>query len=189
VKLNVYWGHVANNSSEDRPKFLRYQKDFINMQKYKNNYCSKRTINASAETIFLMLTTLEGLNTWWENPVTGAPVKNGDIEFKFSDASQYSVMHVDLAEKPAIVHWTVMRDTGYCGEWLGTKILFEIEENQEQCILHFCHIGLHPGLITYDSCVAAWDRFLNNIVSGCEEETAGKQRKTLTANGHGLHAR
>jgi hypothetical protein len=139
------------------------------MPKYKNDYSSQRTIQASADTIFQMLTTLEGINAWWENSVTGAPVRDGDIELKFQDASQYSIMHVDLAEKPAIVHWTVKRDTGYCGEWLGTKILFEIEEIENKCILHFCHIGLHPGLISYNDCVASWDRFLTNIVSACEK--------------------
>jgi uncharacterized protein YndB with AHSA1/START domain len=129
------------------------------------DYTVTTKVAASSKTIFLALTDIEQIKQWWENPVTGSAQEGGELRFGFVESDDFTLMYVDIAE-PHVVQWTVLDDTGYGGEWIGTKTVFEINSiSASESALTFTHIGLHPGLISYDDCVKGWNRFLLNIQS------------------------
>lgn len=126
-------------------------------------------IKAPQTRVFDALTTLRGLRAWWENPVKGSPAQGEEIRFEFDESDNYGVMHVDLAERPSTVRWSVIQDTGYNGEWVGTKILFELKRlGPKRTELRFRHLGLTPKLASYEDCRSGWDYFIGNIVKHSE---------------------
>ena len=76
------------------------------------------TIKASRKIVYHLLTTLEGLESWWGKPVSGSPSIDGKIRFSLEHPDKFSVMLVDQLLAQTIVRWTVVQDTGYQGEWV-----------------------------------------------------------------------
>jgi uncharacterized protein YndB with AHSA1/START domain len=128
-----------------------------------SNFIVNTTIPASRETVHKLLTEIDGLKQWWVNPVKGTPVKGGKLRFGFQDSDEYSLMTVDSATTDK-VQWTVIEDTGFNGEWVGTTIVFELREKDEHHTeLKLRHIGLTPDLKSYKPCKEAWGHYLTNI--------------------------
>ena len=129
------------------------------------------SIRASRETVHKLLSEIAGLEQWWENPVKGTPAKGGQLRFEFKGSDEHSVMLVDSATVDK-VHWTVIKDTGFNGEWVGTAIVFELRQKDEyQIELNFKHVGLIPGLKSYEPCKEAWQYYLTNIKKLAEQRT------------------
>src|SRR5687767_6359624 len=117
-----------------------------------SNFIANVTILASKETVHKLLTEIVGLEQWWENPVKGTPGKGGNLRFEFKNSDEHSVMTVDSATTDK-VQWTVIEDTGFNGEWVGTTIEFELLQKDEHHVeLRFRHIGLTPDLESYEPC-------------------------------------
>ncbi|PVV23748.1 MAG: hypothetical protein B6D78_02590 [gamma proteobacterium symbiont of Ctena orbiculata] len=44
-------------------------------------------------------------------------------------------------------------------EWLGTRLKFEITEQDETCAITLTHTGLIPEMKCYEVCKAGWDHY------------------------------
>jgi uncharacterized protein YndB with AHSA1/START domain len=127
------------------------------------NFIINTTIRASRETVHKLLVEIVGLKQWWENPVNGTPVTGGQLRFEFRDSDEHTVMTVDSATEDK-VQWTVVEDTGFNGEWVGTTIVFELRQMDEDHIeLKLRHVGLTADLKSYEPCKEAWGYYLTNI--------------------------
>ena len=49
------------------------------------------------------------------------------------------------------------------GEWIGTKICFEISKIKNKTWVTFTHKGLQPGIECYGGCSNAWSKYLQKI--------------------------
>jgi hypothetical protein len=45
-------------------------------------------------------------------------------------------------------------------EWIGTKIIFDISEQDNKTQIHFIHQGLVPAYECYDICRDAWTQYI-----------------------------
>jgi uncharacterized protein YndB with AHSA1/START domain len=134
-----------------------------------SDFIANMTIRASREKVHKLLAEIVGLKQWWENPVKGTPGKGGNLRFEFQDSDEHSVMMVDSATTDK-VQWTVIEDTGFNGEWVGTTIIFELRKKDEHHIeMKFRHIGLTPDLKSYEPCKKAWRYYLTNIKNISEQ--------------------
>jgi hypothetical protein len=78
-------------------------------------------------------------------------------------------MKVDSTTFPTDVAWSVLEDSGYGGEWIGTSILFHIEEDVDgSCTLTLHHQGLTPALDCFGDCKSGWDLHLDRIRANAE---------------------
>lgn len=131
-------------------------------------YQKVTTINTSVDKVRGLLTSINGLKAWWENPVSGSPEAGGKLRFGFNESDDYAIMKVKKQNTSGVL-WEVIEDTGYDGEWVGTEISFEIKElHPAQTELSFTHIGLTPELTSYQGCVGGWNYFLDNIKNQAE---------------------
>lgn len=129
------------------------------------DYMFSSGVKAASTTLFASLTDVEKIRQWWENPVEGSALEGGELIFKFSDSDDSMLVSVDIAQEPHTVQWTVKKDSSYDGEWVGTKIFFEIATiGSESSVLAFTHYGLSPEKKSYEACAQGWDRFLQNII-------------------------
>jgi hypothetical protein len=133
------------------------------------DYTFSSSVCSSSNTLFQSLTDIEKIKQWWEGPVLGSAEEGGELRFGFLDSDNYALMYVDVANPLHTVQWTVTEDTGYGGEWIGTKLVFEISAVAPNAsVLTFTHVGLHEGLKSYPDCSKGWDHFLKNLIEVSE---------------------
>lgn len=135
------------------------------------DYARELSFACAPERVFNALTTLEGLSRWWTSRPSGQPGPGGDLELVFARHEQKIVLHVDEVVDGSRVVWTCTTHTGH-PEWEGTKIVFELIEDQEKNgTLRFRHMGLTPNLSCYRTCEPGWDYFLASLLSWAEHGT------------------
>jgi len=50
-------------------------------------------------------------------------------------------------------------------EWNGTKISFDVSEQEGKSLVSFTHEGLIPEIECYESCSGAWGQYLDQYLS------------------------
>ena len=128
------------------------------------SYAKRIQIKAPIELVFEAVSTLEGISSWWDGPVSGDASEHGELRFAVADSDDYALMKVDSVIFPTDVAWSVIEDSGYGGEWINTAILFHLEEDIDgSCTLVLHHQGLTPALDCYSDGQSGWDHHLQNI--------------------------
>ena len=104
---------------------------------------STKALTAPPEKVLAALRTPEAHFDWW-CPTTGSAELGGTLEMSFREHKSSIVLHVEAAEEGQVV-WSV-KETPLTPEWVGTTIVFEVEEPGDGATLHFRHHGLTPQL-------------------------------------------
>lgn len=53
-------------------------------------------------------------------------------------------------------------------EWIGTTIIWEMEQDNTGIHLHLTHVGLNPGFECYEICSLGWNEFTRSLRSYLE---------------------
>ena len=114
--------------------------------------------------------TILNVRTWWsglyDESFEGASEKIGD-EFSFHAGGR--VHHtkqklVELVQGKKVVWLVTDANLSFVNkndEWKGTKICFEIYQEEDKTKIVFTHIGLVPEFECYDSCAPAWTQYIH----------------------------
>ncbi len=130
------------------------------------DYQRSTHFDASPEAVFEAITTASDVTAWWA-PTTGSGGEGGELRVTFSHAEPL-VLHVDTAQPPAMVVWSVVA-CPFLPDWVGTTISFELSPGESGgCLVGFRHRGLTPQLECYDTCQSGWDHFLPSLGSYAE---------------------
>ena len=141
------------------------------------NFSCKILVDQTPDEVFLAVNRVSG---WWSGEVLGESEKLGD-EFTYHfPGIHFSRQKVteSIPGKKTVWHVTDAELTFVSDkqEWIGTDIVFEIEEGADQTELHFTHVGLSPSLQCYGSCANAWSILVtknlrNLIITGADQPT------------------
>jgi uncharacterized protein YndB with AHSA1/START domain len=119
-------------------------------------------LRASASDVFDALTTVTGLSSWWTQ-ATGSGEAGGEVRFFFTSPTEPCVMHVDQADRPTLVEWTVT-ECAFLPDWVGTRPVFTITPVEDGgSELHFRHHGLTPELECIEMCTDGWNTCLTSL--------------------------
>jgi uncharacterized protein YndB with AHSA1/START domain len=122
------------------------------------------TIKVVKATIYNAVTTQEGLSQWWL-PDTNAKAELEFInEFRVGTKFINKMKVIDL-QPDKRAEWECMNDND---EWTGTHIIFEIEEKEGVCYLHFKQTGWKAQTEFYGNCSFHWARHLIMLKHYCE---------------------
>ena len=121
-------------------------------------------IKASAEQVYQALTTDAGLMTWWTNDVTGAGAIGSTIKFRFNGAGPDFTVSQLIEDK--LVGWKHSGDVPQT--WIGTSILFEIDETIEQTMVKFTHSNWLESTNFTAHCSTKWAVFLLSLKDALE---------------------
>lgn len=122
-------------------------------------------VTADAESAYAALTT--GFNHWWTNP-EGTIQKVGDqAKFCFPPSvSFWTFEAVKLVPGKYVELLCIEASHKHEGqpkeietEWLGTRIIWRIDEADGGTTITMRHVGLTPDLLCFDICVTGWDHF------------------------------
>nr|AGS49311.1 Aha1 domain protein [uncultured bacterium esnapd2] len=119
-------------------------------------------VTASPKEVYDALTTLDGLAGWWTRDTTGDSAVGGVIRFRFENAPPPSgfdmkVLATDPAER---VLWEVVDGPG---EWVGTRVRFDLKQEDEYTIVLFGHEGWAGVNEFMHHCSTKWAAFLMSL--------------------------
>jgi uncharacterized protein YndB with AHSA1/START domain len=122
-------------------------------------------IKASLDEVYKALATPEGVAGWWTTDTTGDRKAGGMINFRFTAAGHeigaFSMKILELHANTRVV-WQVV--TGPA-EWVGTKIRFELKQEDDFTIVLFKHEGWKEPVEFMYHCSTKWGTFLMSMKS------------------------
>jgi hypothetical protein len=112
---------------------------------------------------------INNVRSWWPEIQGNTVQLNDESIHHYEDAHRCRIKIIEFIPDKKVV-WVVLdnyfnfiKDKS---EWTGTKIIFEIVEEDGKTQLHFTHQGLVPQYECYDVCSNAWsDLIRNNLLS------------------------
>ena len=121
-------------------------------------------IEAPANKIYQALTSPEGVSGWWtsQNKI-GEKVGDSNI-FDFGNR-YHNEMKIIQLEPDKKVEWACLVGDK---EWVGTKILFKIEEIDGSTALRFSHSNWQDETDFFASCNYQWGYYLMSLKLYCE---------------------
>lgn len=131
------------------------------------DYSIEITIKAKTEKVFEALT--QQIPLWWTEMFEGNANKEGaEFTVRFGD-SVYKTLQVVALVPNAKVVWCVkaslidIPELKNKTEWVGTTIVWEIEQNGDTTLLHLEHHGLNEAIDCYEICANGWQQFTNSL--------------------------
>lgn len=129
------------------------------------NIRHKLEIQASAETVFVNLTTQNGLAGWWTPDTNAKAEVNSILRFGFGP-SYFKEMKVTELKPGKKVEWKCITGTE---EWIGTTIKFTLEKVDTKTIVDFSHDNWDSQTSMFSQCSYDWAMFLRSLKHLCEK--------------------
>jgi uncharacterized protein YndB with AHSA1/START domain len=137
-----------------------------------------RTIAAPAEAVLAALCTPDAISSWW-CATSGSADVGGVLEMASRSGSTMLKARVEPAEAGQVV-WSV-EEASLTPEWVGTTLVFEVEEAGAGSTLHFRHHGLTLHCECFDMCQEGWTNALGRLVIFTETGRGTEDRNSFQA--------
>ena len=121
-------------------------------------------IKAQADAVYKALTRRDGLAGWWTTNTRGeGNVAGGLIDFRFSargaEIGGVEMKVLELTPGKQVL-WQVVSGPA---EWIGTRVAFELKQEDEYCIVLFKHQGWKEPVEFMHHCSTKWATFLMSL--------------------------
>ena len=114
-------------------------------------------IKAPLNDVYKAIATTEGVTGWWTQ-TSGDPQINGKLDFSFGGHIVSVKVTANTAEQ--YIEWTVGGDAG---EWLDTRICFDLEERPDQVMVNFRHDDWKEATPFLAHCSTKWGVFMLSL--------------------------
>ena len=119
--------------------------------------------SSSLNDVYEALTTIKGLSAWWTTNTQGDSKVGGVIQFRFG-AGGFDMKVLELQPAKRVL-WQVVDGPA---EWIGTKISFDLRQNDDWAIVLFKHEGWKEPVEFMHHCSTKWGVFLLSLKSFLE---------------------
>jgi uncharacterized protein YndB with AHSA1/START domain len=121
-------------------------------------------IKAPLSKVYAALSTIEGIAGWWTTATTGISEPGETIGFEFltPDGERIGAMamQVTALDPAGLVHW---RCTAGPEEWIGTDVIFKLEQQDDFTIVRFGHRNWREAVEFTEHCSMKWAVFLLSL--------------------------
>jgi uncharacterized protein YndB with AHSA1/START domain len=117
--------------------------------------------SSSPDNVYNALTTIEGLSGWWTSDTRGESKVAGVIQFRFGGDRGFDMKVLELRPAKRVL-WQVLEGPE---EWLGTKVSFDIQQNDDWTIVLFKHADWKEPVEFMHHCSTKWAVFLLSLKS------------------------
>jgi uncharacterized protein YndB with AHSA1/START domain len=118
---------------------------------------------------------------WWSGEIEGNMGKlNDEFTYHYREFHLSKQKVVEMIPDQKVVWLVTESSINYTEdkrEWTGTKISFEISEQNNKTQLRFTHQGLVPEIECFDSCSNAWSQLIQQSLFSLI--TTGKSKEIL----------
>lgn len=127
------------------------------------NFTTALRVNQTAKEVFNAIT---HPGAWWSGEVEGSSKKlNDEFTYRYKELHFSRQRVVEFVPDQKLV-WLVTESTiNYAEdkrEWTGTKIIFDIMEQNNKTELRFTHEGLNPEIECFESCSNSWSQLIQH---------------------------
>jgi uncharacterized protein YndB with AHSA1/START domain len=127
----------------------------------------KLEIKAPRDRVYQALSTQDGLAHWWTHDTKAEPKVGSIAEFTFQKKFVQK-MRIDDLQPGKRVAWTAVEGTD---EWQGTKITFDLSEENGETVVRFGHRGWREASDFLAHCSYRWAYFLRSLKLYLQEGT------------------
>ncbi|SDD41298.1 hypothetical protein SAMN05216464_101666 [Mucilaginibacter pineti] len=109
---------------------------------------------------------INNVRGWWSEDIEGGTSKlNDEFTYKAKDLHRCTMKLIEVVPNKKVV-WLVLDNyfnfTKDQTEWIGTKIIFDISEQDNKTQIRFTHLGLIPLYECYEICFNAWTNYITS---------------------------
>lgn len=109
---------------------------------------------------------INNVRGWWSEDIEGGTSKlNDEFTYKAKDLHRCTMKLIEVVPNKKVV-WLVLDNyfnfTKDQTEWIGTKIIFDISEQDNKTQIRFTHLGLIPQYECYEICFNAWTNYITS---------------------------
>ena len=127
----------------------------------KQDYTTSITVDATAHEAFK---SINNVTKWWTENLEGSSQKlNDEFTVRFGDVHVSTQKLVEVIPDKKVVWLITESKLNFVKdkhEWTGTKISFEISEQENKTEIRFTHLGLIPQTECFDACSNAWSEYI-----------------------------
>ena len=120
-------------------------------------------IKASSQEVYEALATRDGLAGWWTTSTQGDGKLGGVLKFRFiaegRDIGGFDMKVIDLRPAERVL-WQVVDGPA---EWIGTKVSFELKQEDGYAIVLFKHEGWKEPVEFMHHCSTKWAAYLLSL--------------------------
>jgi hypothetical protein len=143
-------------------------------------------VDQSPKEVFNAINNVRG---WWSEEIEGGTeMLNDEFNYHYQDVHRCKMKIIESNPGKKVV-WLVLDNyfsfTKDKSEWTGTKVIFEISEQDNKTQLHFTHQGLVPEYECYSACVSGWTQYIQNSLLNLI--TTGKGQPNGKETAHTTH--
>lgn len=120
-------------------------------------------INAEPEKVYKALNTREGLSSWWTSNTEGEPTIGGTIKFGFYDGKYWMKFKVISLDEDKKIEWECIDADSVSNDWIGTRITFELERNDNLTILKLNHGNWKENFESFGRCNSTWGHLMFSL--------------------------
>ncbi|MEO6978771.1 MAG: SRPBCC domain-containing protein [Mucilaginibacter sp.] len=126
-----------------------------------NNLTLTFLVDQSPREVFNAVNNVRG---WWSEKLEGSSEKLDD-EFSYRHGDLHYSKHklIDVVPNSKVVWLTTASDLTFVDktdEWTGTKVIFDISEQDGKTRLQFTHDGLVSQFQCFEACSGGWNHYL-----------------------------
>jgi uncharacterized protein YndB with AHSA1/START domain len=139
------------------------------------NFTATLSLDQTREQVFAAI---NDVRAWWSEEIEGDTDRLGaEFTYHYQDVHRCKMKIAEFVPRKKVV-WRVVDNsfnfTEDKAEWKGTKVIFELSENDGKTQLRFTHEGLVPEYECFSVCSNAWGSYINGSLRSLIETGKGR---------------
>lgn len=131
-----------------------------------SDFTTTVTVDQSPKEAFNAINNVRG---WWSEEIEGETSKlNDEFSYHFEDVHICKMKLTEVIPDRKVV-WLVLENyfkfTQDKHEWVGNKIIFDIEEKNGKTQIRFAQQGLTPEYECFEICQNAWTQYIGHSLA------------------------
>ena len=118
-------------------------------------------VDETPSTVFNAVNHVSG---WWQGEIKGSSNNlNDEFTYRMKEFHFSKQKVVEFIPDKKVVWLVTESQLNFIkdkNEWTGTKIIFEITEQDNKTQLRFTHVGLHQNIECYGACSNGWQQLI-----------------------------
>ena len=122
---------------------------------------------------------INNVSGWWQGQIEGSSSKlNDEFTYRMKEFHFSKQKVVEMIPHKKVVWLVTDSQLNFIkdkNEWTGTKIIFEITEQDNKTQLRFTHDGLVPQVECYGACSNGWEQLIQQSLLSYITTGKGKE--------------
>ncbi len=149
---------TENKSEQENSAVITKTK---NEMKENKSYSSTIVVKQNAETAF---NAVKNISAWWSEEIEGNTGKlNETFFYHYKDVHLCKIKLIEIVPNKKLVYQVLDNEFNFIrdkSEWIGTKLIFEISDENRKTKVQFTHEGLVPEYECYPICQDSWTGYI-----------------------------